>query len=424
MLNNNKRWIYITIPIFFFWFFGQIDKLGLSIIQTDPGFLKDLGLTGADKNAKIGLLTFIFTVAYAFSNIIWGIIIDKLGARKTAFLGIGVWTITMFIGGMSTSYGMFLASRILLGIGEGIMIPVCGKLISNWFNKREVGRAQASWISGNYLGPAAGALVLSAIIASLHWHAAFYFLAMCNLLINIPLFVFLTREKPEQHPGITAEELKIINQIDPIEQETGKQDFTQDFRYWIMFIGNLIASFAYFGISIWLPTYLIQSKHFAPQAMAGITSFAYLFALGFVLISGFLTDKTKRPNLLAVIWFGLCAVFLWTASSASSALLAGMCMALAVGTLGGMFHISNFLSVKYSTPKTAGRAAGVMGFTNILGGFSSYIMGWMRDAAHGDFGPSIIMLIVSALIGMVVYLFTLRRESKEVTELKTNEVIL
>jgi sugar phosphate permease len=158
--------------------------------------------------------------------------------------------------------------------------------------------------------------------------------------------------------------------------------------------------------------------------MAGITSFAFLFALVFVLISGFLSDKTKRPNLLAVIWFGLCASFLWIASASGSALLSGVCMALAIGTLGGIFHVTNMLTVKYSTPKTAGRAAGLMGFTNILGGFSSYIMGWLRDFAHGDFLPSIIMLIVVALIGMVVYLLSLRKEANEVAELKTNQIIV
>ncbi|MDQ6597241.1 MFS transporter [Bacillus salipaludis] len=424
MFTNNKRWIYVAVPIFFFWFFGQIDKLGISIIQTDPGFLKDLGLTGADHNAKIGFLTFIFTVSYAISNIFWGFVIDKLGARKTAFIGITIWTITMIMGGLADSYGTFMTSRILLGIGEGIMIPVCGKLISNWFNRKEIGRAQASWISGNYLGPAIGALALSAIIASLHWHAAFFFLAFCNLLINIPLFIFLTRETPEQHPGISEKELKMIRENDSAESETIKQGFTQDFRYWVVFVGNLMASFIFYGISIWLPTYLIQAKHFERETMAGITSFAFIFALGFVLISGFLSDKTKRPNLLAVIWFGLCASFLWIAASSNSALLAGVCMALAIGTLGGIFHVTNMLTVKYSTPKTAGRAAGLMGFTNILGGFSSYIMGWMRDLAHGDFLPSIIMLIVVALIGMVVYMLSLRKESIEVAEIKTNQVIL
>ncbi|WP_286133469.1 MFS transporter [Bacillus sp. AFS096315] len=69
---------------------------------------------------------------------------DKLGARKTAIIGLLIWTSTMVMAGMSTSYEMFLFSRVILGIGEGMMIPVSGKFISNWFNKRELGRAQSS----------------------------------------------------------------------------------------------------------------------------------------------------------------------------------------------------------------------------------------------------------------------------------------
>src|SRR4051794_16428687 len=106
-MKNNKRWLYIAVPIFFFWFFGQIDKLGISVIQTDLEFLENLGLTGADKNAKIGLITLIFTISYAVSNLFWGVIIDKLGARKTAIMGLTVWTVTMIMGALSTSYEMF-----------------------------------------------------------------------------------------------------------------------------------------------------------------------------------------------------------------------------------------------------------------------------------------------------------------------------
>ncbi|WP_286133463.1 MULTISPECIES: hypothetical protein [unclassified Bacillus (in: firmicutes)] len=69
MLQGQKRWLYIAVPIFFFWFFGQIDKVGISVIQTDPGFLRDLGLIGPDKNAKIGFITFIFMISYSCSNI-------------------------------------------------------------------------------------------------------------------------------------------------------------------------------------------------------------------------------------------------------------------------------------------------------------------------------------------------------------------
>jgi cyanate permease len=84
-----------------------------------------------------------------------------------------------------------------------------------------------------------------------------------------------------------------------------------------------------------------------------------------------------------------------------------------MGSQGGDFHLTNLFIVKYSTPETAGRAAGLMGFTNIMGGFSSYIMGWMRDSSGGDFVPSIIMLIVAATLGFVAYLFTVKKEAVE-----------
>lgn len=419
MFSTQKRWFYIAMPIFFFWFFGQIDKLGISVIQTDPGFLRDLGLTGDNKNALLGLLTLIFTIAYSISNLFWGFIIDKLGARKTAIIGLMVWSATIIFGGLAHSYNMFLVSRIILGLGEGMMIPVSSKFISNWFNRREMGRAQASWVSGNYLGPAIGALILTYITAAFSWHVSFYILALFNIVITIPMFVILSRETPEEHPGLSKSELAHIRSGHDSEDEK-KASFVQDFRYWIVFLGMLMASFLFFGISIWLPTYLVQAKHFSRDAMAGITSLSWLFALVFVLICGFLSDKTKRPGLLAAILFGLCVIFLTTAYYAVNPVVAGFALGLAMGTQGGVFHLSNLFVVKYSTPETAGRAAGLMGFTNLLGGFSSYIMGWMRDMAGGDFAPTILMLIVAAAIGFVAYLFTLKKEADEARQLSGN----
>ncbi len=414
MLKGNKRWLYIAVPIFFFWFFGQIDKLGISIIQTDIDFLNDLGLTGADKNAKIGFITLIFTISYAFSNLFWGVIIDKLGARKTAILGLIIWTLTMIAAGLSTSYEMFLVSRVILGFGEGMMIPVCGKFISNWFHQRELGRAQSSWLAGNYFGPACGAVILTLVIATFHWQAAFFVLAAFNLFIVLPMFVFFTRDTPEEHPRVDKVELAFIRQKDANEIAKPKQSFVQDYRYWIVWFGMLVSSFLFFGISIWLPTYLMEAKSFSKEAMTGITSLSWLFALGFVLLCGFLADKTKRPSLLATILFSLTAIFLTAAIFAPHPVIAGICMGLAMGTQGGVFHLSNLFIVKYSTPETAGRAAGLMGFTNIMGGFSSYIMGWMRDLSGGNFGPSIVMLIMAAGLGFCAYLFTIKKEAEEV----------
>ncbi|WP_163100219.1 MFS transporter [Peribacillus alkalitolerans] len=416
MLQNQKRWIFIALPIFFFWFFGQIDKVGISVIQTDPEFLNALGMSGADKNAKIGLLSFVFTIAYGVSNLFWGFIIDKFGARKTAIAGLFVWTLTMISSGLSTTYETFLISRIILGFGEGMMIPVSGKFISAWFNKRELGRAQASWLTGNYLGPAIGAIILVLVISSLHWQAAFFMLAGFNLLINIPMFIFLTRNKPEEHPWVSKEEVAFIHKPDAHEKQrflNENKNFIQDYRFWIVWFGMLVCSFLFFGISIWLPTYLIEAKGFAREGMTSITSLSWLFALGFVLTCGFLADKTRRPSLMATILFSMTVIFLTVVVFAPNPYLAGICMGLAMGCQGGVFHLSNMFLVKYSTQETAGRAAGLIGFTNLMGGFSSYIMGWLRDLSGGDFSTSIIMLIITALLGLIAYLFAIKDEAAE-----------
>ncbi|WP_340373520.1 MFS transporter [Peribacillus sp. FSL E2-0218] len=416
MLNGKKRWLYIAVPIFFFWFFGQIDKVGISIIQTDPEFLNALGMTGDDKNAKIGLLSFVFTIAYGVSNLFWGFIIDKLGARKTAIAGLFIWTLTMITSGLANSYEVFLISRIILGFGEGMMIPVSGKFISNWFHKRELGRAQSSWLTGNYLGPAIGAIILVLVISLLHWQAAFFMLAAFNLFINIPMFIFMTRNTPEEHPRLSKEELAFIRQQDE-EDKNGEpseaKNFAKDHRFWIVWFGMLVCSFLFFGISIWLPTYLIEAKGFEKEGMSSITSLSWLFALGFVLACGFLADKTRRPSLMASLLFAMTAIFLTVAVFIGNPILAGLCMGLAMGAQGGVFHLSNMLMVKYSTPETAGRAAGLLGFTNIMGGFSSYIMGWLRDLSGGDFSTSIAMLIFAALLGLAAYIFSIKREAAE-----------
>jgi cyanate permease len=51
-----------------------------------------------------------------------------------------------------------------------------------------------------------------------------------------------------------------------------------------------------------------------------------------------------------------------------------------------------------------------------MGGFSSYIMGWLRDLSDGDFSTSIAMLIFASLLGVSAYVFTIKKESTELHE--------
>src|SRR5690606_30185025 len=130
------------------------------------------------------------------------------------------------------------------------------------------------------------------------------------------------------HQKVTKEELDYIRDRDldqkQLKQSQPQQTFAQDFRFWIVWFGMLVASFLFFGLSIWLPTYLIQGKNFSEQMMTSVTSLSWLFALGFVFICAYLSDKTRRPSLLATIMFALCTIFLTITYLTSIPLLAGI----------------------------------------------------------------------------------------------------
>ena len=149
---ERKRWLLICPPLFFFWAIANLDKLGVSVIAANDAFLQQMGLIG--KAAEIGSMMSAFTLTYGISSIFWGYFVDRSGARKAAILGIVLWIVSCLIAAWAGSYDQILLSRLILGVGEGMIFSVTNKYISAWFHPREIGKAQASWMYGTYLGPA------------------------------------------------------------------------------------------------------------------------------------------------------------------------------------------------------------------------------------------------------------------------------
>ncbi|WP_132743356.1 MFS transporter [Scopulibacillus darangshiensis] len=406
MKRSRARWLYIAPPIFFFWVFGQMDKLGISVIITNEDFLKDMDLLG--DTAKIGFLMTGFLVLYGLANIAWGFIVDRIGPRKTAIIGTVIWGLTMILGGLSSSYGLFMISRMILGIGEAVLFPVCNKFISNWFPPKEFGRAQSTWIIGDYLGPAIGIPIIIFTIGLGGWEASFFLLAVFSFLINLPLFIFLTRDQPKQHYAVNKVELQYIQdgQGSQHANNTSFKDLLKNYKYWMIWFVMLVDSVLFYGISFWLPTYLEKARHFSTALMSSWTSTAWILALVTVLLVGYIADKTRKPSLIGAVIFVIGAGALFTAVSTEVSYLAAAMMGVGLAAVGGVLEISQLLLVDYSSKETAGKAAGLMGFTNIVGGFTTAFMGYLVDVSGGNFTTAIAFLIINAALGAIA-LFTL-----------------
>ncbi|MGT2460309.1 MFS transporter (plasmid) [Cupriavidus basilensis] len=388
--------------MFAFWAVANIDKVGISVIAANAPFLHEMGISG--KAVEIGWLMSAFTLSYGLSSVLWGYIVDRIGPRKTALAGIMLWAVSLIIAAFAHDYKHIILSRVILGLGEGVLFPVTNKYIANWFHPRELGKAQASWVYGNYLGPALGLPVLVWILSAHDWHVAFMSLAALALVINLPLIYFMTRDIASEHPKMPVAEINYVTTgRSAAADKTINPKFYLDRRYWQVCMAFVMVAALFYGISFWTPTYL-QIKHgMSPPEIKTALSLSWVFAVGAVTMVGILVDRIQRPASVGIAVFLVCGVALLLVPLQSHRVGVAAMLAIALGCTASQLLLSQIMLVKLSIPKSTGVAAGIIGLLNVAGGFATTLMGFIVEKTHGNYTAAFLLLALFPFVGAIAY---------------------
>jgi len=110
-------WIVVWL-LFFFMLINFVDKavIGLAAVP----MMKEIGLTPK----QFGLVNSSFFFLFSISAIVTGFIVNRIQARWALLVMAIVWALTQFPMIGSVGLGTLLASRIVLGAGEGPAYPV------------------------------------------------------------------------------------------------------------------------------------------------------------------------------------------------------------------------------------------------------------------------------------------------------------
>ncbi|CAJ0808638.1 D-galactonate transporter [Ralstonia psammae] len=414
---GGKRWILMCPSLFLFWAVANIDKVGISAIAANDQFLQEMGISG--QATEIGKLMTAFTLSYGLSSVIWGYLVDRVGPRRTAMLGIYLWGLSLVIGGFASHYDQVLLSRLILGLGEGMLFPVTNKYISEWFHPKELGKAQASWIYGAYAGPALGLPLVIWISGEFCWQISFFVLAGVALMANLPLIYFITRDTPALHPSVSEAEVNYIQENRHIYTDGVKSaNFHKDPKYWSINAAFLMAAALFYGITFWMPTYLQKSHGFSAKEIKSALPLSWIFAVFSVSVVAFLADRTKRPALIAIIIFLICGVALIAVPMQNERGAVTALLALALGCTASELLLSQLMLVNLAASKATGKAAGVMGLLNLLGGFVTTFMGFIVDKTGGNFNAAFLCLASAPFLGSLAYVCLARHEGAQLLERK------
>src|SRR6266487_579639 len=113
-----------------------------------------------------------------------GVLGDRIGRRKLLLIGAAVFGLASILAAFSTSAGMLIAARALLGVAASTLAPSTLSLIRNmFFDPRQRTLAIGVWVASFSAGGAIGPLVGGALLASFWWGSVF--------LVAIPVMLLL-----------------------------------------------------------------------------------------------------------------------------------------------------------------------------------------------------------------------------------------
>jgi len=385
---ESYRWVILVVVYLSILAFTLIFQ---SIPPLLPLIISELHLT----YAQSGLLMSLFSLPGIFVSLLGGFVADRYGMRS---LGAGCFLL-MIGGTLLVGLGMNLQilwlGRIIAGIGGFTLSVFLPKLLSQWFQDRELGLAMGIYNTGVPLGSVICFGLFGKMGSLWGWRIPIL-LSGIYLLFTFILFLILYRLPPSRE----MEESKPLS-ISKSLKEMGWSIWFVGFS-WLWF-NAAFSSFATFA-----PNLFLQKDYTIEQSglLIGIPLLGSLF---FSAPIGYLVDRFKHQE-----WFigmgaiGLAVLALFFNFSSWFLLLVVL-----MGIFSAMIPAPVYsLPPEMLKTKNVGLGFGVISTCSSIGLFvAPYLVGKARDLT-GSYNWSFVLISVFFFLITVSIFFTRRSRSR------------
>ncbi|HEX5048007.1 MAG TPA: MFS transporter [Gammaproteobacteria bacterium] len=395
------RWIICGL-LFLAVVLSYIDRLVISVLK--PTLEADYGWT----DIGYGYITSAFQAAYGIGFLLFGRLIDRIGAKLGYLLAMGVWTAAHMAHALVTSMLGFALVRIPLALGESGTYPAALAAAQEWFPKRERALAIGIFNAGANVGAVVTPLLVPALTLAMGWQAAFIVTGLFNLGWLGAWAVWY--RKPREHRTITTAEVAYIESDPPIVQRPVPfRRLLGTRQAWAYMSGRFLIDPVWWMFLFWLPdffsrTYGVDLKGFGPPLVA-----IYVIADVGSILGGYASSRmlargvdANRARKTAMLLCALVVVPVAFAQYASTVWGAVLLIGLACAGHQG-FSTNLFALPGDSYPRWAlGSIVGLGGFAGAAGGMlmSSYAGAVLQTL--GSYTPIFLFCSVAYLLALLV----------------------
>lgn len=385
---GNRRWgIIVLLIIDYFVMFVARSSMSMC----GPALMQEYGWTAI----QFGWVSTAFFIGYAITMLPAGLLADKFGGGIVLVTGTLWWVVFTFLTPLGTTLGIMMLLRILVGIGQGLLVPANFSLAARWVPKSESGKATGFLQVGCPAGIAFAMVLAAWIIQAWGWQSVFYIVSVPGLVWCL-LWWWLGNSRPQQDTRISRSELEYIqagqvsagvassSRETPATGSLSKADILATPSVWACSLCYFCTNYLFFLFMTWLPTYFAMGRGIDLKQSAIYSMLPYLVAILAYPLGGFVTDAACRRfgqnigrKLSPVAGLLLAGVFLilgtranslWSAATLISASNFFLCFTMAA-------HFS--IPIIFSQ-KDTGMLVGLNGVFGTLAGILSPVLaGWV-----------------------------------------------
>ncbi|OYY77705.1 MAG: MFS transporter [Sphingomonas sp. 28-62-20] len=381
--RHRGRW-WVAALLFSAMAFNYFDRQMLAVLK--PSLSAELKWSEMD----YANMVFWFQAAYATSYLMFGAVVDRLGARIGLAVAFVIWSVAQMAHGFARSAGEFMMARALLGIGEGGGYPAGLAAIAAWFDKQERAFATGLFNAGVNVGAIVTPLIVPVVVGAYGWRAAFVATGLASMVWLAFWLIFYRR--PNVGGGIVDK--MPVEETPELSAPIAWSRILRMREAWAFAIGKMLIDPVFWMFLFWLPDFL-HKRHGLELKTFGLPLAAiYIMSDAGSILGGWASSalikrgvSVNRARKLTMLVCALLALPVIIAVNISNLWLAVAIIGLAGAAHQG-FSVNLFTLPSDLFPKRAvGRVIGMGGAMGAIGGMAMSQYAGAMLATLGSYTP-------------------------------------
>jgi predicted MFS family arabinose efflux permease len=251
-----------------------------------------------------GLLMSVFAITGFILALPAGIIVQRLGLKTTGLIAVGGLVVGSVLGALSSTAGLLLFSRVIEGVGMGLIAVVAPASIAMWFPPEKQGTPMGIWATWVPAGSLVMYLLAPTLAASFGWQSIWWFGAVIALLAFVLFWIFMrVPPSPAAQPGLKTG-------ASPADEAPNMRKALANRSIWLLGLEFACFNLGLGAISTFYPTFLSAERGFSLAGAALTSSLMLIVVIFFAPLAGVLSDKIGSRKLVFTVPFLIVAVMM------------------------------------------------------------------------------------------------------------------